>query len=323
MGDSDFLEPRIGPDWASQGIGSFRDRRAFARFSAIYSECMGGLPEPRERLTVETAFGLVRAYRFGAGAGTPLLLMPGRGSSTPLWRANLPGLMRDRAVYTVDGLGEPGCSSQSARFRSARDQATAMHQTIEGLGLDGVHLLGASIGGWLALQTAIHQPDRVTSVITLDPASTFARLTAKAVVVSLGSVIPGMPDGLRNRLLGWISGGVEDAGDFPEGRLVASGMKDFKVRIPAPRMPTDGELRSVSLPVLVLIAGRSIMHNPDHAYRRATTLLPRGEVELWPDASHALNGEFPDRVAERVGGFLRAVESDIRPRDESTVDPGH
>lgn len=39
-------------------------------------------------------------------------------------------------------------------------------------------------------------------------------------------------------------------------------------------------------------------------------LLAHGTVELWPDASHALNGEFPERVAARVLGFIERLDAD-------------
>ncbi|MGF6887763.1 hypothetical protein ABIA39_006132 [Nocardia sp. GAS34] len=47
------------------------------------------------------------------------------------------------------------------------------------------------------------------------------------VAVSLGSVIPGMPEILRHRLLSWISGGARSSDELPEGRLIAAGMRDY------------------------------------------------------------------------------------------------
>lgn len=35
-------------------------------------------------------------------------------------------------------------------------------------------------------------------------------------------------------------------------------------------------------------------------------LLPHGTVEVWPDATHALPGEFPERVAERLSSLVSA-----------------
>lgn len=87
------------------------------------------------------------------------------------------------------------------------------------------------------------------------------------------------------------------------GRLIASGMAEYRSGVPTPRYFTDDQLRAISAPTLVVIAGRSIIHDPAKAAARAE-LVPGAAVELWPDASHALNGEFPDRVADRVAGLI-------------------
>ena len=78
--------------------------------------------------------------------------------------------------------------------------------------------------------------------------------------------------------------------------------------MPQPKLPTDQDLRALNVPVLALIAGRSIIHKPKAAFARAQATLPNGSVELWPDASHAINGEFPDEIAARVKDFLAGAE---------------
>jgi hypothetical protein len=42
---------------------------------------------------------------------------------------------------------------------------------------------------------------------------------------------------------------------------------------------------------------------------RARRLLRHGTVELWPEASHAINGEFPERIETAVNAFLAKQES--------------
>jgi pimeloyl-ACP methyl ester carboxylesterase len=63
-------------------------------------------------------------------------------------------------------------------------------------------------------------------------------------------------------------------------------------------------LSGIDVPVLAVIAGRSIIHDPGKAAARARRVLRHGTVELWPDASHAVNGEHPARIAETLARFL-------------------
>jgi pimeloyl-ACP methyl ester carboxylesterase len=76
-----------------------------------------------------------------------------------------------------------------------------------------------------------------------------------------------------------------------------------------PKLFTDEQLRSLDLPVLALIAGRSVMLDAARAAARARNILPRAQVELWPDASHAINGEYPAEIAETAAAFWDGVSS--------------
>lgn len=97
---------------SDQDIGRFRDDDAHARFLQLYQAGMAELPVYDESFDVPTAFGTVRVYRFAGPAGRPVVLLPGRNASTPMWGANLAGLTEHRSVYSVDLLGEPGMSVQ-------------------------------------------------------------------------------------------------------------------------------------------------------------------------------------------------------------------
>lgn len=288
-------------------LSTFRSSEGRARFVEAYEAGMRQLPTPVWTRDVETTFGTVRAYQFGEGVGTPLLLLPGKTASTPLWATNLPSLMAIRPVVSMDLLGEPGLSVQTQPIRTSKDQAQWLAEALGALALPRVHLLGVSFGGWSAVNLAHHHREKIASIITVDPANTFGRYGLKVILFSL-TALPGVPQRVRNWGLKWISGGVEAPQDLPEGRVIAAGMKEFTSHLPAPDYPSDGQLRGLTAPTLVLIAGRSVIHTPAKAEARARQLLPNGQVELWPDASHSLNGEFPDRLAERVRAFLDGVE---------------
>ncbi|WP_433352111.1 alpha/beta fold hydrolase [Microtetraspora malaysiensis] len=317
---NDLVRPNIGAEFRRQRLGHFPDASAYARYRRDYDRAMADLPAPDEVQDVPTGFGTVRAYRFGADgadAGRPLLLLPGRTASTPMWASNLAGLTASRrAVYTVDLLGEPGLSVQSKPFASSADQGVWLAEVLTGLGLDRTHLLGVSIGGWTAFQLARHAPEKVASLSLLDPANLFGRITWKAVAVSLGSVGP-FPESWRLRLLSWISGGADLSGDEPVADLISAGMREFTSFLPPPTYFSDEQVAAVDVPTLAVIAGRSIIHDPDRAAGRARRLLAQGDVELWPDASHALNGEFPERVAARVLAFIDRLDADGVPRGRS------
>lgn len=295
--------PNVGPRFRHRRLGHFRNAAAFEHYQRAYERALGQLPPPAQALDVPTTFGTVRAYRFGPDDGVPMLLLPGRMSATPMWKANLAGFARLRRVWAIDLLGEAGMSVQTRPLGDAADQAAWLAELLDGLGVDAVHLLGLSIGGWLALNLAARRPRKLASLILLEPACTFAPITWKVIAASLGAVLP-LPATMRQRILSRIAGGADLSHDDPVAALISASFRDFTASLPAPACPADEQIAGIDVPVLAVIGGRSIIHHGHKAAERARRLLQHGHVELWPDASHAVSGEFPDRIDARVTDFL-------------------
>lgn len=285
-------------------IGRFVSAAAFQHFLTVYRDGMAHLPPFDARFDVPTSFGTVRGYRFpGPSENVPVLLLPGRNASTPMYRVNLPPLLRYRTVYSIDLLGEAGLSVQRRPITGPEDHAQWLDEALAGLDLDRVHLLGVSIGGWTTVNYAARRPGRATSLTVLDPVMTFDRIPVKTLLASIAMYAPGVPESMRRRVLSWISGGADVSTLQVEAELIAAGAADFVLSLPAPKPITDDQLRSLDLPVLAFIAGRSVMLHADRAAQRARKLLPRGQVELWQAASHAINGEYPNEIAVRAHRF--------------------
>ena len=238
------------------------------------------------------------------------MLLSGRNASTPMWEANLPGLLAHRTVFAIDLLGEPGQSVQEREFTGAEDQAQWLDEMLAGLELTAPHLMGVSFGGWSATNYAVRRPGRVTSLTLLDPVMTFAPIPIRTMLMMIPMGLPAatVPEALRRRVLKWISGGTEVDDSVPVAALIASGTRDFTLHQPAPTLFTAEQLRALDVPVLAFIAGRSVIHDAERAADTARKLLPRGKIELWSDASHAINGEYPEKIAETAAAFWTEAE---------------
>ncbi|KID30479.1 putative hydrolase or acyltransferase of alpha/beta superfamily [Prauserella sp. Am3] len=292
--------------------GGFVSARARADFDTAYDRGMRALPEPDRHWDVRTGFGSARVYRFGSGDGPPLVLLPGRAGTVVMWEPNLRALAARAPVYAVDLIGEPGRSEQTAPIRSGADQASWLADVLSELDLSGVHLVGYSFGGWLAANLAVRRPERLASLTVLDPVQTFARFPAALIVRSALTVVPGIRGRARESFLRWMSGDADAAAagsDDPVVRVIDEGMRSYRIALPTPTLLTGTQLRRLHLPVLALIAGRSVIHDAGRAADRARRLLPHARVEVWPSATHAIAGEFPDDVSTRIRTFLDDLEA--------------
>jgi pimeloyl-ACP methyl ester carboxylesterase len=105
------------------------------------------------------------------GSGRPLLLVHGLGSRGEDWANLIPQLIAGgNRVYALDLLGY----GDSAQPRDAQYSIPQEASIVEGF-LDSQHLrqvdvAGWSMGGWIALQVALQQPQRVRRLVLLDSA---------------------------------------------------------------------------------------------------------------------------------------------------------
>jgi pimeloyl-ACP methyl ester carboxylesterase len=289
-------------------VGHFTSGEARDRFAAAYARAMADLPPPDAVLDLRTSYGVVRMYRFeatgsAARGSAPIVLLPGRASASPVWADNLPSLRAVRTVYTVDLLGEPGASVQERAIETDDDQAAWLAEALAALPEPSVHLLGMSIGGWTATNLAVRRPEAVASVTLLDPVATFAPLSLGAVVRSIPASVRWLPRSWRDGFASWTANGAP-VEQVPVAEMIEAGMQTYVLRLPAPSPLDDAQLARIRVPVLVLVAGRSVMHDPAAVAATARRTLRHATVTSYPEASHAINGEYPDRIARDVAALV-------------------
>ncbi|PVZ14915.1 pimeloyl-ACP methyl ester carboxylesterase [Actinomycetospora cinnamomea] len=283
------------------GIGGFVDEAARTRHRSALDAAMAVLP-PHASHDVPTVFGIVRVHRFGGhhsdgGPGRPVLLLPGRLGTTAMWAPNLPALVARRPVWALDPLGEPGASEQTAPITGDADQAAWLAEVVGALG-GPLHVVGASLGARWGLELAVRHPAGVASLALLEPAHTLSRLRPGFVATSLLAAVPG----LHGLVLRHAGGGSPPADD-PLTPVLVLGGTAYRLRLAPPGYPSDAALRSLGMPVLALLGGRSTVGHAARGARRARALIADVEVEVWPEATHALPSSHAERVDERLAAF--------------------
>jgi pimeloyl-ACP methyl ester carboxylesterase len=285
-------------------IGSFRSASGQHRYFEAYEAAMRECPEPDKQFDVETRHGITRVYRYGQSDAPPIVLLPGLASTSASWAPFLSALAEHHPVYAIDTMGEPGRSVQTAPLVDIADRAQWLDDVLARLDLAGVHLMGGSSGGNYAINQAIHAPDRLASVIMLDPTTVTASFSRKAMAYGLLLAIVNQ-EWLWRRFLRWITG--VDMRKDPLVRLICTGVREYRARAPWQRCPGEDEIRNVSVPVLALFAGRSVAHDAHAAADRLRRLLPTAQVELLLAVAHHVEKGSPDqdKITQRVLEFVR------------------
>ncbi|MGE7640527.1 alpha/beta fold hydrolase [Peribacillus frigoritolerans] len=278
-----------------------------------YHEAMSYLPQPVESKMLNTVFGKVKLYKFqgeGTPDKTPLLLLPGKGSATPMWEANLNDFLKHRPVYTIDLIGEPGLSIETKRIKTNMDQAIWLKQVLEQLPEEEINLLGLSFGGWSAANLAIKHPEKIQTLILVEPVYVFGPIPLKMILVSIPASVPAVPKSIRERMLSYISGGAKIDESEPAAKLIETGMRTYKSKLPMPEKVKTEHLKKLKMPVLGILGGQSTMHHSEKSFQIGLENLrnPYSNMVLFEDASHAINGEYPEKLLQTIEDFLKHIE---------------
>jgi pimeloyl-ACP methyl ester carboxylesterase len=232
----------------------------------------------------------------------PLVLLPGFGSNSTMWFPNVGDFSKTYRVYAVDTIGQPGKSIPS-RTLSASNSNDWITEVLNELGIKNTLVAGISLGGWLSMNYAFHNPERVNRAVLIDPAATFARVSTTFFWHSL---IPVMIHPTRlglTRYFRWLTRGNVVNKDF--GEMMILGILNTRPQQPVrATFFRDDKLRQVRVPVLLLIGERSVIYAPKSVLRRATQLVPDIKAEIIPEASHGLNMEQAELVNRHIVQFL-------------------
>lgn len=105
----------------------------------------------------------VRLHWQEQGQGSPILLVMGHRYSSAMWYPILPALAAEHRVIWFDnrGTGE----SETTRKVTVAELAGDALAVMDAAKVEQTHVFGVSMGGVLALELALQQPGRVTSLL--------------------------------------------------------------------------------------------------------------------------------------------------------------
>lgn len=104
------------------------------------------------------------------GSGDHLVLVHGMGSASTAWKPIRPTLEKDFTVITVDLPGHGKTPYSKGQPMDPHSLGTYVLDQLTSLGIERFHLAGNSLGGWVSLEMASHQPQRVRSLVGVAPA---------------------------------------------------------------------------------------------------------------------------------------------------------
>jgi pimeloyl-ACP methyl ester carboxylesterase len=296
----------VGRESSAAEVPIFVTEETRAKLMALYDEGLRRWPVPFETFFVDTRYGKTHVIACGDPASPPLVLTHPMGVGGFVWCSIIAALSQHRRAYALDTIGDVGKSelADAARYpKKGRDYSTWLDDVFIGLHLTTADIVAGSMGGWIAMNQAIHSPDHVRRLVLLGPMGLPPWRATLGVLGPFTSQrlrpTEAKLDAIITRSLG-------------EGQRVNRELRPWmrimgytKPRVGQPFHIPARRLRAIQAPTLIFLGGKDgLVGDAEAAAKRARRNITGCEIEVLPGAGHVMSVDEPDLVGNRIVEFL-------------------
>ncbi|MEX2482061.1 MAG: alpha/beta fold hydrolase [Gammaproteobacteria bacterium] len=251
----------------------------------------------------EEVFGIPVAYR-RKGCGPATVLLHGAGF-TRMWLPLYEMLAQQRDFIAPEAPGF-GATPLPDWLHSFDDLTILYDELFNRLGLDRIHLIGFSMGGWAAAEFAAFYPRRLASLTLITPVGLRLENDPGVDIFQLD------PAELMDRLFKdktvmqqWLP----DAENFDEGIHLYAEFSAAARLMWAPRynLALERRLQRVQCPALV-VGGEDDRLVPNAMSDRYAAVLPRARLVRIPGTGHEPCLERPRELADTLIRFYEEID---------------
>jgi pimeloyl-ACP methyl ester carboxylesterase len=253
------------------------------------------------------------------GAGEPLVFLHGFLFDGRQYAAQVEALREDHRCITIDFRGQ-GRSGPTRGGFQIEQQAADVLEVLRQLELDGVHLVGLSMGGFVAMRLAARTPERIRSLTLVNTSaapharSKFPKQLALAGVARVTGVSPApILAGIESEMYGEA---------FRHDPATAAVRDEWRARwARADRVALVGtllgfmirpdmrpELPGITAQTLI-IAGAADASLPPRYSHEMHELIPGARLVEIPGAGHSSPVEAPEQVTQALREFLASTRT--------------
>ena len=248
------------------------------------------------------------------GSGRPLVMIGGLGADTYVWSQQVPAFSAHYRVVVFDNRGSGRSDAPDEPYSIPMFAADTVG-LMRALGIERAHVVGASLGGLIAQELALTDPEMVDRLVLACTTSNGPRSTRP----SLPSLIPvlialrrtGNPEADTRRAFSvfahprWLRQNPHEVEEYVAWRVAHPQPRfAFKRQRGAVRgFQREHRLGTITAPTLI-VHGDSDRIVPVANARVLGELIPSSRVVILEESGHACTFDQRDRFNETVLAFL-------------------
>ncbi|MFO0749197.1 MAG: alpha/beta fold hydrolase [Myxococcota bacterium] len=262
-------------------------------------------------------------YERAGDTGSPVVLLTGWAVGGGVWEYQVPVLAPHHQVAWLDNRGA-GKTRAPTRPWTIAELARDVIALLDHLEFRAAHIVGASMGGMIAQEVALQAPERTRSLTLI--ATHAGRLQDKlprlGTLIGFAKVNTGTPE-QRKAAVEQMLFPLEYLATAEREPIDRALKRDFLEQPPLGdrmaqlgaimRHETATRLKALSMPTLVVVAGKDMLLPPDGCEALAR-LIPGAKTLRLPDAGHGVIGQCPEPVNEALLEHLAAADARVASR---------
>lgn len=261
----------------------YRSAEGKARIQEFYSQLLNDWQCTFMERNLPTSYGNTFVIESGTPSNSDVVLLHGSGSNSAMWKGDVAELSKHFHVFAVDIIGE---CCKSAETRPAFDDYHYdewLNEVFNLLNIKKATLIGCSLGGWIALNFAVHRSKKVEKLVLI--------ATAGITPVKIKSVLWIMITSMFGK---W---GFNQLNKMVYGDLkIDTTTLEFASLIKEQYIPrtdilplfSDDELRSIKQPLLFIGGDNDCFYNTKKTDFRISELMENGTSKILQNTGHVV-----------------------------------
>lgn len=274
--------------------------------NALYDATLDKLIVPFKTQFVPTRFGNTHLITAGLDNPESIVLLHGTASNAAACWPLINGLAKTYHIYAIDIPRHLGKTEPFHLSPRRYEYAKWLMDILDYFALDQANFIGFSFGGWITLRLAAFENEHISKAVLISPVGVVRFRLAyllKAPFLLLRALLSPSDrsmTGLARLVAGHTAPQplVDEIADA--GRVF---IQNFNMPT-APIRPSRHDLQKCQFPILVLLGQHDSFCEPNAVLWRLEANLSKGQIEIIPDAGHALIYEHAEMVNTRILDFL-------------------